>query len=84
MVIWDKVAKWWDSHTEHNHGTVVLAASLTSFLWGFLQVQRFRAYLSSDIDAVTSQTPYRTWRTVSFGPLVFAFRLPKFVEDRFD
>lgn len=75
---------WWNSRTKHVHGKVVLTASETSFLWGVLKFTRYRAYLVSHIDAVKPETPHRTWRSVTVGPLSLLFRFPKFVEDRCD
>lgn len=83
MVI-KSLSRWWDSRTKHTHGTVVMAASETSFLWGMVRFYRYRAYVANDIDSVTIDTSFRTWRSLNVGPFVFAFRLPKFIEDNCD
>lgn len=77
-----KISSWWDSHTLHSYGKVTLVVSETSLLWGFVKLQRYRAYPTSDVDSVTADTPFRTWRVLTLGPLKLPFLLPKFVEDR--
>lgn len=75
---------WWERRTTWAHGKVTLIAAETSFAWGLVRVYRYRAYHVENVDEITMDTPYHTWRMVHVGPLSVTFRYPRFVEDRLD
>lgn len=82
--MFDKLKSWWSDRTESRYGMVPLVSVETELLGGFIKVSRFRVYYTNDIDSITANTGYHTWRALRVGPIVVSWRYPRFIESKID